>query len=68
MRKSIYKLFELNGEKLKQPLEVLIEQIEDKRWKASAGASSAVSPDRNECLQKLIKLLETPKAKTKESK
>ena len=68
MRKSIYKLFELNGETLKKPLEMLLEQTEDEHWKASVGSTSAVSPDRNECLQKLIKLLETPKAKTKESK
>jgi hypothetical protein len=65
MRKSIYKIVVLNGEKLKEPIEVTIEQMEDKRWKASTGASSATSNGRNECFQKLIKVLETPKAKTK---
>ena len=68
MRKSIYKVFELKGEKLKNPVVVTIEQTEDKRWKASTGTSSAISNDRNECFQKLIKLLEKPKAKTKELK
>ncbi len=68
MRKSIYKVFELKGEKLKTPVVVTIEQTEDKRWKASTGASSAISNDRNKCLPMLIKKLEEPKAKTKEQK
>jgi len=55
MRKAKYLISKVGTEVLSKPLEVIIEQTEDKRWKASTGDIHVITDDRNVCLQSLLK-------------
>lgn len=61
MRKGKYIIKKVGDEVLSKPLEVIIEQTEDKRWKASTGDTNVTTDDRNVCLQALLKKIANKK-------
>jgi hypothetical protein len=68
MRKSRYNVLEIDGKRLKKPIEVIIERTLDKRWKASTGTIHTIADDRNECFHALLQLIEDEQDVPKQSK